>query len=428
MKKSSFFLSLFLFLSCGTKVSENIPVPGITTEPLELIVKDICENPVKDLDIYVSGMTEPVKTDENGKVYIKSVFKPYFITFKRENEPYLTYRSQKSVLEVFDINSSCETFTATVTGQITIPSSLTGPVKIFAYPGGWTQTHVDNGKGEYSMELNLLKIPVSVTLVGVFYEKGEPKYLGKSSPVQITKEGQEVSSSITLKYEPTITTGGKITTPSGINEKIEISYYFLFHNNWNSEPVARMEYLTEPITYEFNLPNPDMLSTDDGFIIIGRALEIDEKATPANTFDDEITGSVSIHLIEKSSAQNSISLDLYFINPPDLLKPPDTQFDDIPDVEWETSLPGFTLIEFNDSNGNILWRIILDGGDKKVSPSKIPGIEMIKSDFSSLKHYFISVYTYPFDLSQVRAIFHSGEWVLHGKGYSFVKGRRFYLK
>ena len=427
--KRIFLLLLLFLLSCGGKVSENIPVPGITTGPLDLTVKDMCGNPVKDLKIYVSGITEPVKTGEDGKVYIKSVFKPYFITFKRENEPYLTYRSNKSVLDVYDINSSCKTFPANVTGQITISSSVTGPVEIFAYPGGWTETHVDNGRGEYSMELNLLKIPASATLVGVFYENDEPKYFGKST-VQITQE--DLTSTVRLVHEPVITIGGKITPPSKIDEKIEISYYFLFKDQWNPRPVYIKEYLNK-LTYELKLPNPDMLSSEDGFIVIGRAFEIDEKGTPDNESDDEITGSVSVNFINKSSAKDKLPLDLSFIDPPALLKPSDSRFDEIPDVEWESSLSGFTLIEFSDSKGNLLWRIVLDGGDKKVSPSEVllyhEDIKKdIKNDFPSMRHYSVSIYTYPVDLSQINKIFHDGEWVLHGKGYSFVKGRGFYLE
>lgn len=422
------FILFFLLFSCGSKVSENIPVPGITTGPLDLTVKDVCGNPLKDLDIYVSGISEPVKTDGDGEVHIKNVFKPYFITFKRENEPYLTYRSKKSSLEVFDINSSCETFTSIVTGQINIPYSVRGPVRIFAYPGGWTETSVDDGKGEYSMELKLPKIPTPVSLVGVFYEKGEPKYFGKST-IQITSEGQIATSDLNLTYEPVITIGGKITPPSGINEKIEISYYLLFNNTWNPEPITNFVYIDKPTIYELKLPNPDMLSNDDGFIVIGRTLMIDERGTPSDESDDEITGSVSVNLIEKSSAKDGFSLDLLFIDPPALSNPADdSEFDKIPDIEWKSSLSGFTLIEFHNSKGELLWRIVVDSGDKKISPSEVPPFDMIKSDFPSMRYYFVSVYTYPVDLSQISKIFYEGEWVLHGKGYSFVKGRRFYLK
>jgi hypothetical protein len=422
------FILFFLLFSCGSKVSENIPVPGITTGPLDLTVKDVCGNPLKDLDIYVSGISEPVKTDENGEVHIKNVFKPYFITFKRENEPYLTYRSKKSSLEVFDINSSCETFTSIVTGQINIPYSVTGPVRIFAYPGGWTETSVYDGKGDYSMELKLPKIPISVNLVGVFYEKGEPKYFGKST-IQITSEGQIATSDLKLTYEPVITIGGKITPPSGINKKIEISYYFLFNNTWNPEPITNFVYIDKPPTYNLTLPNPAMLSMNDGFIVIGRTLMIDERGTPSDESDDEITGSVSVNLIEKSSAKDGFSLDLSFIDHPALSNPADdSKFDKIPDIEWVSSLSGFTLIEFHNLKGELLWRIVVDSGDKKISPSEVPAIDMIKSDFPSMRYYFVSVYTYPVDLSQISKIFYEGEWVLHGNGYSFVKGRRFYLK
>jgi len=420
------FILFFLLFSCGSKVSENIPVPGITTGPLDLTVKDVCGNPLKDLDIYVSGISEPVKTDENGEVHIKNVFKPYFITFKRENEPYLTYHSKKSSLEVFDINSSCETFTSIVTGQINIPYSVIGPVKIFAYPGGWTETSVDDRKGEYSMELKLLKIPTPVSLVGVFYEKGEPKYFGKST-IQITSKGHSATSELKLTYEPVITISGTITPPSGINEKIEISYYFLFNNTWNPEPITNFVY--KPTTYNLTLPNPDMLSNDDGFIVIGRTLMIDERGTPSDESDDEITGSVSVNLIEKSSAKDGFSLDLLFIDHPALSNPADdSKFDEIPDIEWESSLSGFTLIEFHNSKGELLWRIVVDSGDKKISPSEVPPFDLIKSAFPSMRYYFVSVYTYPVDLSQISKIFYEGEWVLHGNGYSFVKGRRFYLK
>jgi len=175
-----------------------------------------------------------------------------------------------------------------------------------------------------------------------------------------------------------------------------------------------------------------MLSNDDGFIVIGRTLMIDERGTPSDESDDEITGSVSVNLIKKSSAnnQNQVPLDLSFIAAPPALSNPadDSKFDEIPDIEWESSLSGFTLIEFHNSKGELLWRIVVDSGDKKISPSEVPLIDEIKTDFPSFRHYFVSVYTYPVELSQISKIFYEGEWVLHGNGYSFVKGRRFYLK
>ncbi len=426
-------LFVFLFatfaISCGTHVSENIPVPGITTGPLDLIVKDICGNPIKDLEIYVSGITETVKTGENGEVHIKSVFKPYFITFKREGEPYLTYRSERSSLEVFDINSSCETYTSSVTGGISMSSSLTGSVKIFAYPGGITETTVDGGKGEYSMDLKFPKVPTSSVLVGVYYEENDkPKLFGKND-VQFTKEGESITSPLNLLYEPIIPLSVKIIPPSGIDEKIEISYYFLFGGRWNDKPIYK-EIYQKKSSYELKLPNPDMLSKDDGFIVIGRAENIDERGTPSELSDDEITGSVSINFINKSSAKDKISsLDLSFPSQPIISKPSsDEEFKELPDVEWESSLTGFTLIEFSDSKGNVLWRIVVDGGERKVSSSKIAGFEKIKLEFSSLRHYFISVYTYPVELSYIKTIFADGEWWLYGNGYSYVKGRRFYLE
>lgn len=424
--KRMLFVGFFIF-SCGSGVSENIPVPGITTGPLDLTVKDLCGNPIKDLEVYVSGILEPVKTDEKGNVYIKNVFKPYFITFKREEPPFLTYRSGRTTLEIFDLDSFCERSTASLSGSITIPSSVTGPVTIFAYPGGITESSVDNGKGEYSMELKLFKVPTSVSLVGVFYENGEVRYLGRSN-LQITGYGQSINSSIDLRYEPIITLGGKITTPSRVNEKVEASYSFLFNERWNPEPIYKK--LVQPPIYELKLPNPDMLSEEDGFIVIGRALEIDERGTPSDESDDEVTSSVSVNFIEKSSVENLLSLDISFHQPPSMLEPSsDGEFENLPDVKWNTSSEGLSIIEFRDSNGKLLWRVVLDGGEKEVSPSKVPEIETITSRFSSLRHYFVSLYIYPLDLSQMNTIFLDGEWRLfEKKGYSFVQGRRFYLK
>lgn len=430
MRKVS-LLSILIFLSCGSRVSEDIPIPGITTGTLDLTVKDMCGKPISGLEVYVSGSTEPLATDRNGKARATNVPQPYSVTFWREGEPPLTYISRRGILEAFDLNSSCKNFKATVTGAISISASITEPVKIFAYPGGSTETIIDNGKGEYSMELLLERIPARVVLAGVLYKNGKPDSFGKEE-IQIT--GQSASAEkINLLYSADSSAEGRILLPQGVNEKLEIEYYFLFSNmGWNDEPVYRTSLPLNKSTYEISLPNTNILSSGDGYILMGRASQIDERGTPSDENDDEEKGSVFIHLIRKEEmGASSVSLDLAFLPVPEILKPEkDKSFDGIPDIEWEHSLSNLSVMEFSNHKRELLWRIVLEN-EKKFSPSMLPAgvLRKIRNSFPSTQSCFLSVYAYPVDLSQLRDVYSSGEWVLHEKGgYSFFKGRRFYLK